>query len=1059
MEQNNNLTGLEVAIIGMAGRFPQSRDLRQFWQNLADGRECISFFSDEELLSSGLNLKDIQRPEYVRARGVVEDCEAFDAGFFKFTPREAEITDPQQRLFLECAWHAFEDAGYVPDAYNGLVGVFAGVATSTYFFYQIIPTLGSGFAFSDTAAMLSNEKDFLPTRVSYKLNLKGPSAAISTGCSSSLVATHIAYKSLLAGECDMALAGGVSIHFPIKSGYAFQQGGVNSPDGHCRTFDAQAQGSVFGSGIGVVLLKRLEDALNDRDSIYAVIKGSASNNDGSRRVGFTAPSIEGQSEVIRLARSMAGVDPASITYIETHGTATPIGDPIEVQALVEAAAGHSVPQDFCAIGSVKTNIGHTAEASGVAGLIKTALSLKHRKIPPSLNFTTPNPKLGLENSPFFVNNKLRDWNVEGSPLRAGVSSFGIGGSNAHVVLEEAPKAESTSSHRKFSLLTISARSAAALEASTDQLSSFLADHPQVNLADVAFTTQVGRKAFDFRRVLVCRDIDDAAKTLKTRDRQRVFSSIRPPLESPHAAMMFPGLGDDHSAMAAFLYQAEPVFRAEMDRCFELLKQEMAVDFRSVLKLDMKADSADNVMPAKSGPDLRRMLGRSNGSSNGAASHGRTDLAQVSLFITELALARLWMHWGLKPKALIGYSLGEFTAACVAGVFSLQDAIKIVSARARLIQPLPPGAMLAVPLPEKEVKELAGDELGIAAVNGPSFTVLSGPVEKIEALQTRLKSDGVDTRRLQTNHALHSQSMAAISEGFIKILEQFPAHAPTIPYISNVTGDWIKPEEACSPEYWSRHLCGTVRFGDGIEKLRQAGTRVFLEVGPGQTLCSLLLQHPACRSGEPVVALQSLSSVYDTMDDSGVLLSSFGRLWLEGWVPDWQSFHKDDLRSRVSLPAYPFERKVYRVQPTGAQPGFVVPAMAPERAALQEKPASPASEASVQQSMAARDAAGADEPVALPETEFQKKIAEVWYELLGIEQIGIHDNFFRLGGDSLLGTRLISRLSGIFPVELPLRQLMENPTISSLSETIETLLLQKLEEISDEEAANLAKNLG
>lgn len=1057
MESTNKVTGLEIAIIGMAGRFPASSDLRQFWQNLADGRECISFFSDEELLSSGLSPEEIARPEYVRARGIVEDCERFDAGFFKFTPREAEITDPQQRLFLECAWEAFEDAGYVPDTFGGLIGVFAGVGTSTYFFYQLVPALGNGFAFSDTASMLSNEKDFLPTRVSYKLNLRGPSVAISTGCSSSLVATHMACKSLLAGECDMALAGGVSIHFPVKTGYLFQEGGFASPDGHCRTFDAQAHGSVFGSGVGVVLLKRLEDALADRDSIYGVIKGSAINNDGSRRVGFTAPSIEGQSEVIRLARLMAEVDPDSITYIETHGTATPLGDPIEIQALIETSADSSLRKQSCAIGSVKANIGHTAEASGVAGLIKTVLSLKHRKIPASLHFTKPNPKIDLENSPFYVNDKLKEWVGNGSPLRAGVSSFGIGGSNAHVVLEEAPAIASEKSHRNCNLLTISARSGAALEASTDRLCAFLTENKHVNLGDVAFTSHVGRKSLDYRRVLVCQDVDGAANALKTRDRQKVFSNVRPPLEAANVVMMFPGLGDNHPRMAEELYQTEPFFRAELDRCFELLQPEIKADFHSALQVS--TSSATPKVPAstaKSGPDLRKMLGRGNGAGAGHAVSTRTDLAQIALFITEFAVARLWMYWGLRPKALIGYSLGEFTAACVAEVFSLQDALKIVSARAKLIQSLPAGAMLALPLPKQDVECFTGDDLCVAAVNGPSLTVLSGSVAMIEQIQARLKSDGVDTRRVQTSHALHSRFMAAIAESFTEVVRQFPAKPPRIPYVSNVTGDWIQPQEACSPEYWARHLCGTVRFGEGIEKLRQSGSHIFLEAGPGQTLCSLLLQHPACRSGEPVVGLQSLSSVYDNTGDSFILLSSLGRLWLEGWSPNWQAFHADDHRSRVSLPTYPFERKVYRVQPLGNHPvptQRIGPAVVPKRLDAPNGVPTPLPEASDE------EAGAATEQRVVPETELQRKVAEIWYELLGIEQIGIHDNFFKLGGDSLLGTRLISRLSGIFPIEFPLRKLMQNPTIASLSEAIEVLLLQKLDNLSDEEAAKLAKNLG
>ncbi|HLJ89767.1 MAG TPA: beta-ketoacyl synthase N-terminal-like domain-containing protein [Candidatus Angelobacter sp.] len=1052
------MTGLEIAIIGMAGRFPGARNLREFWANLVAGKESISFFSDEELLLSGVSPEMIARPEYVRARGILEAPESFDAGFFKFTPREAEITDPQHRCFLECAWEACEDAGYVPDAFGGYVGVFAAAATSSYFFHQVIPGLGSDFAFGDTMSVLGNEKDFLPTRLSYKLGLKGPSVTVSTGCSSSLVATHLACKSLLAGECDMALAGGVSIRFPAKMGYPFQEGGIASPDGHCRTFDEQARGSVFGSGVGVALLKRLEDALADRDSIYAVIKGSAINNDGSRRVGFTAPSVEGQCEAIRLARLMAGVEPESISYIECHGTATPIGDPIEVHALKESA-GPGAPKNFCALGSVKTNIGHTAEAAGMAGLIKTALALRNRKIPASLHFTSPNPKLELEGGPFYVNDKLRDWTPNGHPLRAGVSSFGIGGSNAHVVVEEAPRRIAEASHRRRHLLTISARSASALETATDQLCSFLSENPQINLADAAFTTHVGRKPFDHRRIVVCRDADDAVKTLKTRVSGRVFSNLKLSSDAPNVAMMFPGLGNDQTGMAADLYQTEPFFRSEMDRYFEFLPQETISELRGILGLDIETGySSGGTAPLRK-PDLRTLFKRAPEVPESESSQ-RTDLAQLALFLTELALARLWMHWGMRPKALIGYSLGEFTAACVAGVFSPQDALKIVSARAKLIQSLPLGAMLAVPLAERELPPDALADLSIAAVNGPSLVVLSGPLEAIEALQISLKASGVDSRRLQARHALHSPSMASISESFIEVMKQFPASSPQIPYLSNVTGDWIRPEEACNPHYWARHLCGTVRFGDGVEKLCEAGINLFVEVGPGQTLCSLLLQHPACRGTKSTAGLQSLSGAFDTEGDSSVLLTTIGRLWLEGWSPDWTLFHGDERRSRVQLPTYPFERKIYRVQATQ---GWSVPAVGSAFPATQASAEAP-SQVWMSRSDGSNRSEEEEMPLLatgegiLPGTELQQKIATLWHELLGIEEIRIDDNFFKLGGDSLLGTRLISRLKEIFPIELPLRTLIESPTIGLLAETVELLLLQKIEGLSDQEAAELAGKL-
>ncbi|HEV2992739.1 MAG TPA: condensation domain-containing protein [Candidatus Angelobacter sp.] len=1003
-------TGLEVAIIGMAGKFSGSRNLNEFWNNLLQGIETISFFSDEELLASGVSPQDLKHPNYVKARGVLQAPEEFDAEFFSVIAKEAEIMDPQHRVFLECAWEAFEDAGYVPDEIPGSAGVFAGVAVSTYFFSHVLPQAGSS-ALSDFVAFMSNDKDFLPTRVSYKLNLKGPSIAVSTACSSSLVATHFACKSLLAGECDIALAGGASIPFPAKAGYWFHDGGIFSPDGHCRSFDEQARGSVSGSGVGAVVLKRLEDAMADGDHIYAVIKGSAINNDGSRKIGFTAPSVDGQAEAIRLAQLMAEVDPETISYVETHGSGTTLGDPIEVRALAEAFRQSTQKKQFCAIGSVKTNIGHAAEAAGIAGLIKTCLSLKHHKLPPSLHFSKPNPKLDLENSAFYVNHTLQDWRQDSAPLRAGISSFGIGGTNAHAILEEAPEILNGSVSRSHQLLTLSARSATALQATAERLRAHLENHRDLDIADVAFTCHVGRKAFEHRREILCKTVDDALQALSGWDQTEGSARIAASANVPNVVMMFSGVGSHYPGMAAELYESEPVFRQAIDRCLELLKGEDTQGLRSFLLDRQQASPGES--SAKPAIDFRRMLSRSK-SSPAALQSERAGLVQAAMFIIDFALAQLWIHWGLQPKALLGYSIGEFTAACIAEVFSLEDALEIVVRRGHLIDSLPPGAMLAVPLPEKDLLNFIGSNSSVAAVNGPSLSVVAGPTAAIEALQRELKNQGIDSRRVQSTHAFHSRMMEPIAAQFTEMMRQFQLSPPKIPYLSNVTGDWITGEQATSPEFWAKHLYSTVRFGDIVTNVCDDGARILLEVGPGQTLCSLTLQHPAGRKDAERIVLKSMSSQYENDSDTSVLLSTLGKLWTVGWNPNWQAFHDGERRRRVSLPTYPFERKVYRLQPKAEI--NAVEAAQPTPAQCRPNYANRATPSQ-------------------PYNELQGRILEIWRELLGVEEIGLRDNFFKLGGDSLRATQLVSRLSMKLGVSVRLRKVFENPTVAQLAEVI------------------------
>ncbi|HEX8352728.1 MAG TPA: type I polyketide synthase, partial [Pyrinomonadaceae bacterium] len=814
----NDANGLEIAIIGMAGRFPGAHDVEQFWRNVRDGVESITFFTDEELLAAGVAPEVLNEPNYVRAKGVLEDVEMFDAAFFGFNPREAEIMDPQQRVFLECAWHALENAGYDSERYGRPVGVYAGVGVNTYFLNlmsneEIVRAVGTYQTF------MGNDKDYLPTRVSYKLNLKGPSVGVQTACSTSLVAVHMACQALLSGECSMVLAGGVAATFPQKSGYLYQREGISSPDGHCRAFDARAQGTVAGNGVGIVVLKRLEDALADGDTVHAVIKGSAVNNDGSDKVGFTAPSIEGQAAVIRAAQIMAGVSAETITYVEAHGTGTSLGDPIEVAALTQAFRRSTRRERFCALGSVKTNVGHLDAAAGVTGLIKAALALRHRRLPASLHFAEEGAGLGLGGSPFFVNAEGRGWEAGGGGRRrAGVSSFGIGGTNAHLVLEEAPATRPPGlSPRPFQLLTLSAKTATALDKATANLARFFEEHPDTNLADAAFTLHVGREEWPHRRVAVCRDARDAARSLRALDPQAVWTAKAEP-GGAQVGMMFSGQGSQYAGMGRQLYECEATFREWVDRCAAPLQSHLGLDLRKVI-----------FGPGATEEKLQQ-----------------TALTQPALFVVEYALAQLFMSWGIRPQAMIGHSVGEYVAACLAGVFSLEDALRLVAARGRLMQSLPGGAMLMLPLAEEEVVGLlvehAGGALSLAAVNGPAACVVSGPAEQVEALQGLLGERGVEGRRLRTSHAFHSWMMEPILEEFKAEVSRTRLAAPQIPYVSNLSGRWITDEEATDAEYWVRHLRQPVRFTDGIGELLRGGPRVLLEVGPGQTLCSLTRLH-------------------------------------------------------------------------------------------------------------------------------------------------------------------------------------------------------------------------
>ncbi|WP_375758560.1 SDR family NAD(P)-dependent oxidoreductase [Corallococcus exercitus] len=875
--------GMEtIAIIGMSGRFPGARSIEALWENLCAGAESVSFFSDAELAAAGVDASVRGRPDYVPARGVIADIDQFDASFFGLAPREAATMDPQQRLFLECAAEALERAGHGAPAPDNRTGVFAGVSMNTYLLHNLYghPELLAGA--SGYQAALGNDKDFVATRVAYKLGLRGPSLTVQTACSTSLVAVHVACQNLISYRCDMALAGGACVQVPQASGYVYEPEGILSPDGHCRTFDARAQGTVSGNGVGVVLLKRLSDALRDGDTVYAVIKGSAINNDGALKAGFTAPSVDGQTEAITEALAMADVEASSISYVEAHGTATPLGDPIELAALKRAFRSSS--RATCALGSVKSNLGHLDAAAGVTGLIKTALALHHRKLPPSLHYSAPNPQLGLEDSPFYVNASLKDWQPPaGVPRRAGVSAFGIGGTNAHVVLEEAPAREVAASTNAPQVLVLSAKTASALESATAQLASHLQGHPELPLADVAFTLQVGRRLLPHRRFVIASDALQASQLLQDAQPSAFDESDDRPV-----VFMFPGGGAQYALMGQSLYASLPLFRDTVDHCASLLLPVLGQDLRAVL------------YPEASRADACASLLR------------QPRLGLPALFVTSYALAQQWLAWGLKPQALIGHSLGEYVAACLAGVFSLKDALALVCLRGRLFEQLPSGSMLSVALSEADVLPLLGDSLSLAAVNAPSLCVVSGPTASISQLAERLRASSVEHREIAIDVAAHSSMVEPLLAEFTRVLSSLSLQPPSLPFLSNVSGTWITSSEATSPDYWARHLRQTVRFASGVQTaLASLPSPLFLEVGPGQTLSRLA--HLSTRAHPDALVLSSMRHPQEEADDVHVLLSSLGRAWLSGVPISWPAVHASQPR-RALLPTYPYERQRFWVEP-------------------------------------------------------------------------------------------------------------------------------------------------
>jgi len=978
-----------IAIVAMAGRFPGAADVESFWRNLCEGRDSITFFRPEDL-DPGVSEQDRNDPAYVPARGIIDGVEQFDAAFFGIGPKEAELMDPQQRIFLELCWECLERAGHVPDA-SGLVGVFAGMFNASYFqrhvaaHPELIDRVG---AFQ---VMLDNEKDFIATRVAHKLNLTGPAISVHTACSTSLVAICQAMDSLHLGQCDMALAGGITVTCPPRSGYFYQEGAMLSPDGRTRPFDASAGGTVFCDGGAVVLLKRLSDAIADGNQVFAVIRGGAVNNDGGGKASFTAPSSEGQAAVIAMAHDRARVDPRSISYVETHGTATPLGDPIEIEGLTRAFRRSTQDVGFCRIGSVKSNVGHLVIAAGATGVIKTALALAERRIPPTAHFKQPNPVIDFTGSPFVVNAALSEWTAADGPRRAGVSSFGVGGTNAHVVLEEAPELPASDLASGPQLLVLSARTPAALSRAATRLADHLEEQPRTNLADAAWTLAMGRKAFAHRIAVVADDVAAAIAQLRSPETANAIARTRPARHCD-VVFLFPGQGATYPGMGRELYDTEPAFRVAFDDCAEAARTELGFDLRE----RVFSDDAEALLP--------------------------TAIMQPATFAIEYALAQFWMSHGITPVAMIGHSVGEFVAATIAGVFTLPDALRLVARRGALMQAQSAGGMLSVRMPLQELLARLPQDLSLAAENAPGSCVVSGTLDAVARFQGDLEADGIACRALRTSHAFHSQMMEPVVAPFRTEVAALALAAPRIPIVSTATGDWLDAAQATSPDYWAAHLREPVRFATALGRVLDTPARVLLEVGPRTTLAALSRQHPGMQQHH----LSAVSTLADTPAAEPMSLRlAAGQLWTKGVAIDPAMFDRRHVQARIRLPTYPFERQRYWVD-AGTAVSNVLPH--PTLAA-----------ARVETEMAA---ASADDTVSARTggvTPLIARLKEVFQETAGFDllEADTNANFMELGLDSLMLTQVSLQLQKAFGVKITFRQLMsECSSIDSLAKALE-----------------------
>ena len=1002
----------DVAIIGMAGRFPGANTINALWELLEQGRETTHFFSDEELDSSiPSSLKN--DPLYVKARGIIDDAEAFDAHFFGISPKVAQLMDPQQRIFLEIAWEALEQTGYLPQHYAGRVGVFAGCGNNTYYLNNV---LGHNELINQVGAfqvMTLNEKDYIASRAAYQLNLKGPAVSVYSACSTSLLAITQAVQSIRSGQCEVALAGGASITTPINSGHLYQDGAMLSRDGHCRSFDADAQGTVFSDGAGVVLLKSKEAAQRDGDTIYAIIKGVGVNNDGAGKGSFTAPSSEGQAGAIAQAIADAQVDPATITYVEAHGTATPLGDPIEIDGLIQAF-GDQATKQFCAIGSIKSNMGHLTQAAGVAGLIKTVLAMQHQKIPASLHYHTPNPAIDFANSPFYVNTQLTDWALpennlhQANPRRAGVSSFGVGGTNVHVVLEEfANEQPASDAGRPVQLITWSAKSLKSLEAYAQKLVDFLDQTETQSLADIAYTLQTTRADFAHRRFAV------AASPTELRDKLLASITKGPPAKtgnrSDEVVFLFPGQGSQYLNMGRGLYEHEAVFRQAIDTCAELLANYLDTDIRQVM------------YPETVDIDAEQRL-------------KNTRYTQPAMFVTEYALAQLWMSWGIEPTVFCGHSIGEFVAAHLSGVFSLADALKLIALRGQLMGALPHGGMLSVRQAADQVTALLPPTLSIAAINSHSLCVVAGPDEDIADFARLLDERKIPNQPLATSHAFHSGMMDPIVDEFREVVTGITLNRPQKPIVSTVSGTWMTDAQATNPTYWATHLRVTVRFADAVDTILTLENPLLLEVGPGHVSATLARQQAGKKA---VLILAGLPNQPDWAATCSSVLTTLGQLYQAGLQPNWTAFYAEQRRAKLNLPTYAFDKKRCWIDPAPATNQVSTNLVLPNPTDDVQSPTFGVNQLAQKSSVHS----------IIPPKQMRKpslvyKINQLLEEASGLDMTDVAPDttFLEIGLDSLLLTQVALTLKKEFNLPITFRQLIsEYPSPGQLADYLDQTL--------------------
>jgi phthiocerol/phenolphthiocerol synthesis type-I polyketide synthase E len=979
-----------IAVVGMAGRFPGADSVSAFWRNLRDGVESIVDLSEDELISAGVSERALASRSYVRRAALVPGIDEFDAEFFGFTPQAARMMDPQHRLFLQSAWHALEDAGYDPAHIDGTVGVFGTSSTSGYLLHNLMShrdprvVIGEGATFDMVNLSLQNDKDHLATRVAHQFNLRGPALAVQTACSSSLVAVHLACQSILNGECDMALAGGSSLRVPHRVGYWYEPGSMVSATGHCRPFDIRSDGTIFGSGVGVVVLKPLQLAVEDGDRIHAVIRGSAINNDGSTKMTYAAPNAVAQAEAIAEAHAVADIDASTVSYIETHGTATPLGDPIEIEGLRQAfEVSPETRSGPCYVGSVKSNIGHLETAAGMAGLIKAILCLKHRAIPATLHYTSPNPEMHIDRGPFVVRSEDGPWEWDGV-RRAGVSSFGVGGTNAHVVLEEAPSVPEPEIQPGPQVLLLSARTAEALRQLRMALATELSSVDEVSLPDAAYTLARRRKE-PIRLAAVVNDQEHAAAVLGAAEHDNVFVGETVPKAESHpdrVAFVFPGQGAQHIGMARGLHECEPVFAEHFDVCAAAFGEEMGFDLR--------AEVFDGA-----GRNLER-----------------TDRAQPALFAVEYALAKLVESYGVRAAVLAGHSIGEYVAATVAGVFDLPTAVKAVSMRARLMHASARGVMVAVALSPDAIAEYLSSDVDLAAVNDPGSCVVAGSDESIRNFQARLAENGIVARRVRTAHAFHSRLMDPVIPEFTAFMSRLTLREPQIPLLSNMTGAPMSASEATNPGTWARQIRATVRFSDELDVLLADPTRVLVEVGPGGALTASAVRHPKWSSGHRAVRLMRHQA--QNKSDHDTFLLALGQLWSAGVEVDWTP--RSTGRARlVSLPGYPFERQRHWVD-HNASAGWVA--------------GTPATNGTATAPSAAGNTRAATNSTSQMETTLQR----IWSQCLGIDSIDRSANFFELGGDSLIAIS-VAMTATHEGLDLTPQDLYENQTVAALAKVL------------------------